>query len=206
MKPIKTKYGPKIQKYLGRGEAYTLRRMIGSPAIVGFRPGTMVELVRTPSDPGEIMSLSLFPELSKELLSCGSKTVRSIRTNHYFRIEDEECLRKDKHSIGPLLEETYWSVNGWLQFTNVSYRREILPVGTTGMVIKLVNVSPDERFYGSEAVSYRYPPNFYIVFVTPILDIVRSGMWLWPVQETNALSPGTKGGFENFHFGPKQEN
>lgn len=202
MKPRKTKFGPKTQKYLGREETYTLRRMIGSPAIFGLGPGTMVELVGSPGGPNEIMSLSLFPELSNELLSCGAASVRSIRTNHYFRIEDEECLWKDKHLIGPLLGESYWSMNGWLQFTNVPYIREVLPVGTTGMVIKLVNVSPDERFYGSESVSYRHPPNFYIVFVTPILDIVKPGMWLWPAQETKALTPSTKGGFENFQFGP----
>lgn len=67
--------------------------------------------------------------------------------------------------------------------------REELPVGTTGMIVKKVTVCSNKEFYsgeGDDSVPY------YIVLVVSLFDVVKGGLYLFPIPETKRYEGGSR--------------
>lgn len=199
---------------LGKGHEYDIVRMTSTPLLFGIPSGTMVETRSVPEDGDRYPSrtsyndhlLITYPSLSSELgLSKLESGNWGIETNSYLYLEDSSLLELTHHVIGPLRGVEYRDGGrDPIVYPGSPYSRGELPLGTVGMVMKSVRLEPSKTFYGLEDLSFKKElssgPNFYIVFVSSILDVVRGGYWFWPAKETIRFNKSKEIGINNFNI------
>lgn len=200
---------------LGKGYEYDIVRMSSTPSLFTLSSGTMVETRSVPEDGDRYPSrtsynhhlLVTYPSFSRELgLSKLESGNWGIETNSYLYLEDSSLLKLSHHVIGPLRGVEYRDGDrDPIVYPYSPYSWGELPLGTVGMVMKSVRLEPSKTFYGLEDLSFKKvlssDPNFYIVFVSPILDVVRGGYWFWSAKETARFdqhNPNKEVGINNF--------
>lgn len=176
-----------------------------------YEPGEMVQLVNNKALRYSKRTLRYYPELLKNIMPelnewrrklsaqhpRGSKEPWSmasdwlIDTNWQMKIEDDSLLKEEHIIVGPFRNVDYPDGDhGPMKYPDATLSREELPVGTTGMVVKKVNVSSDQEFYQRTGTEDFTP--YYIVLVVSLFDVVKGGLYLFPVLETLRYEGGER--------------
>lgn len=114
----------------------------------------------------------------------------------YVRMESDALPVEETITLGRMNNIRYrdGDYGMWSTYPESPYSKELLPVGSLGIVHTWVRVRADSNFRCLEESELPDldDPNFYIVFFYEWLDVVKSGHYLIPVKETKKAEPREK--------------
>jgi len=125
-----------------------------------------------------------------------------------IKIEKLELLEEDHIIYGPYKNVAYNGKAGRMilfrEVNNMAIQQIDIPIGMIGMVVKKVLMSADKNFYNDETgitdPTFREPG--YIVFVTNLFDIIKSGYYLIPAKNLKLLDENKEITFYNLTVKP----
>lgn len=110
----------------------------------------------------------------------------------YVRMDSDVLPKGDMVTLGRMNNISYRDGDRELrEYPQSPYSRELLPIGSLGIVHTWVRVMRDSHslYLEESELPSLEDPNFYIVWFYEWLGIIRSGHYLIPVKETKKAEP-----------------